>query len=77
MWDNQFSRGVIKIEAILRFEKSTGLPRNEWITNMYLDEKNRKIYALIDTKILVNSNFYHYLVNLAKTYILFNYILEI
>ncbi|KAJ3035181.1 hypothetical protein HK097_004267, partial [Rhizophlyctis rosea] len=44
---------AIRLEPTLTYDMPTNLPTEEWITNVYLDEKNHKLYAMIDTKILV------------------------
>ncbi|KAI8809581.1 hypothetical protein BJ742DRAFT_229573 [Cladochytrium replicatum] len=46
-------RGAIKLEPSLKYEVHTGLSSNEWITAAYVQESNRKLCLLLDTKILI------------------------
>ncbi|KNC97404.1 uncharacterized protein SPPG_07330 [Spizellomyces punctatus DAOM BR117] len=46
-------RNIIRVVPTVKHTFHTHLPRDEWISNLYLDEKNLRIYAVVDTKILV------------------------
>ncbi|RKO92537.1 hypothetical protein BDK51DRAFT_29905, partial [Blyttiomyces helicus] len=44
---------IMRLEPTMKFTMETGLPKDQWITNVYSDEKNHRIYAIIDKKVLV------------------------
>ncbi|KAJ3095138.1 WD repeat-containing protein 87 [Phlyctochytrium planicorne] len=46
-------RGIVKIEPVVKFRVETGLPVDEWITGIFVDERNRRIYTIINTKVIV------------------------
>ncbi|TPX68714.1 hypothetical protein SpCBS45565_g02966 [Spizellomyces sp. 'palustris'] len=46
-------RNIIRVVPTVKHTFYTHLPRDEWVSNLYLDEKNLRIYAVVDTKILV------------------------
>ncbi|KAJ3173402.1 hypothetical protein HK101_011054, partial [Irineochytrium annulatum] len=48
-------KGVVQIELRARHVVESGLPHDEWITGMSIDEKNNKVYAMVNTKVLVYS----------------------
>ncbi|KAI8929086.1 hypothetical protein BC831DRAFT_445429 [Entophlyctis helioformis] len=46
-------KGVIRIEPTLRVSMETKLGRDEWIDDIYLDEKNKQIWAIVDVHIMI------------------------
>ncbi|KAI9102055.1 hypothetical protein DFS34DRAFT_647837 [Phlyctochytrium arcticum] len=51
-------RNVVHIQPILKHVIPTTLAKNEWISHLYVDNKNYKVYAVVDTRILVFHQLY-------------------
>ncbi|EGF83605.1 hypothetical protein BATDEDRAFT_22437 [Batrachochytrium dendrobatidis JAM81] len=46
-------KGQIQVEATHRITIKTGLEKNDWIENFYIDEKNKQIWAVIDVHLML------------------------